>query len=271
MDNGVKKSSRAGNTISVFGRMLKWDLSEGFPAMTTRKVAFRIAFEETMFFLRGNTDTTLLEEKNINIWRGNTSREFLDDKGLTELPVGSLGTGYSHQWRNYGGKLDGTGGVDQIAQLIEGLRADPDSRRHIVSAWNPTQLDGTPLPPCHIKHQYYIADGKLSSSFEMRSTDVVFGLPYNIMSYAFINAGLCEILNLEQGELTYFGNDVHIYDEQIPMTIEQLDRDPRPLPKIVFKKEINTLDDLLSLEFSDVELVGYDPHPDIKNKPPMAV
>lgn len=270
-ENGVTKESRSGNTKSVFGRMLRFDLGEGFPILTTRKVALRIAFEETWFFLRGETDTKKLEEKKINIWKGNTSREFLDDNNLQDLPEGSLGTGYSHQWRNFGGSIGIEDGIDQISKLVEGLKNDPNSRRHIVTAWNPTQLDGTPLPPCHVYHQYYISDGKLSSSFMMRSTDVPYGLPYNIMSYSLITSCIAKLLNLEVGEVVYFGNDVHIYEEQLPMIRDQVKRKPKSLPKLVIKKELKNIDDLLSMVYNDIKIEGYDPHPDFKNKPSMAV
>jgi thymidylate synthase len=270
--NGIDKESRAGNTRSVFGRTLRWNLAEGFPILTTRRVALRIAFEETMFFLRGETDTKLLEEKRINIWKGNTTREFLDARGLHHLPEGSLGTGYSHQWRNFGGTLGAANsGIDQIEGLLAGLQQDPNGRRHIVSAWNPQQLSGTPLPPCHLYHQYIVSGGSLNSSFILRSNDVPFGLPYNIMGYAFLNMAFAKMLKLEPGELVYFGNDVHIYQNQLAMVEEQMTRIPRQLPKLVINKELNSLDDILALEFTDLELFGYDPLPDIENKPGMAV
>lgn len=271
LDNGEEKQDRTGiGTKAVFGRSLRWDLSEGFPMLTTRRVPFRIAFEETMMFLRGITDTTVLEEKNIKIWKGNTTREFLDQRGLQHLPVGSLGTGYSHQWRNFGGTVGP--GVDQIVELVEGIKRDPFGRRHIITAWNPQELNGTPLPPCHILNQYQVTEGgRLNSSFIMRSNDVPFGLPFNIMGYGFLNVAFAKLLGYEPGVLVYFGNDVHIYLNQIEMVKEQLTRKPRPLPQLYIDREIATLDDLLDLQYSDIRIEGYDPHPDLKNKPPMAV
>jgi thymidylate synthase len=295
LDNGFEKTDRTGvGSVSVFGRTLRWDLSKGFPIITTRKVSLRIAFEETMFFLRGERDTKKLEEKKINIWKGNTTREFLDSRGLTWLEEGDMGYGYSHQWRNFGG-VDGelhqstimtdfignpwppfvippTPGVDQIQKLVVGLKKDPYSRRHLVTAWNPAQVDLTPLPPCHILHQYQVTPtGKLNSCFIMRSNDVPYGLPYNIMGYAFINAALAKLLGYESGELVYFGGDVHIYNNQIPMAREQLKRKPHPLPTLIIKRDLNTLDDLLDLQYNDLELQNYVADPDFKDKPPMAV
>lgn len=272
LHTGLDRPDRTGiGSRFINGATLKWDLSEGFPIITTRKVALRIAFEETMMFLRGETDTNTLKEKNVHIWEGNTTREFLDNRGLHYLPEGSLGTGYSHQWRNFGGTLGNADGVDQITDLLEGLKKDPNGRRHIVSAWNPQQNDGTPLPPCHIMQMYSVADGKLNSCWIQRSVDTAYGLPYNIMSYAFLNMAFAKILGLVPGELTFFGWDVHLYQNQIEMAAEQIKRDPKALPMLQFKKDFTTFDELLALEYTDLELIGYDPEPDFKNKPGMAV
>ncbi len=294
IENGVDKGDRTGvGTRAVFGRSMRWNLQDGFPIITTRKVAFRIAFEETMFFLRGESDTTKLEEKKIKIWSGNTTREFLDNRGLTTLPVGDMGRGYGVQWRDwkfteiisaaesvslhdgseevfYGAKVR-TKTTDQLTELIDGLKHDPNGRRHIITAWNPGELRLMALPPCHITHQYIVNDGRLDSSWLQRSVDSVFGLPYNIMSYAFMNVAFAKLLKLEPGQLVFFGNDVHIYNNQLAMAQEQITREPRTLPTITITKELNTLDDLLSLEFSDIFIDGYDPYPDFKDKPPMAV
>lgn len=480
VENGVDKPDRTGiGSRAVFGRMLRWDLSKGFPIQTTRKVPLRIAFEETMFFLRGHTQTKLLEDKKINIWKGNTSREFLDKRGLNHLPSGSLGYGYSHQWRNFngfakippgidtpfskeiiiddtsnvhgfvgkqyssnsygdytvikemrgnGGKLffdikfhttgytttvrkqniqkgeiydpyypsvagvacagdlsvkekypdlwkklrpmwdamisrcydvkdhsyPGYGGkniyvsarwllfsnfvidaqtlpgwdkkvadwkkysldkdiaakgyysektcqwvdlktqllyssifipekstehlgVDQIVDLLTGIRNDPYGRRHVVTGWNPGQLHEMALPPCHMMHMYSVegdftvGNGKLNNSFVMRSNDVPFGLPFNIASYALINYIFAKHLGMIPGDLVYFGWDVHIYQNQMEMVNEILERQPRALPQLVIKKDLPTFEDILSLQWEDIELIGYDPHPDVQNKPGMAV
>ena len=270
MDNGIDKEDRTGiGSRSVWGRTLRWNLSEGFPIITTRKVALRIAFEETMFFLRGGRQTKALEDKNINIWKGNTTREFLDARGLDWLEAGDMGYGYGHQWRNFGGwdikdspEDRHYTGVDQVIEMLQALKDNPYSRRHIITAWNPHQLDKTALPPCHILHQYQVTpDGKLNSSFLMRSNDVYLGLPTNIMGYALLNILFANLLNHEPGELVYMGNDVHIYNNQMDVVEMQLQREPLPLPELIIHKEFTTFKELLKLEYADVELVNYQPHP----------
>lgn len=289
--NGVDKPDRTGiGSRAVFGRMLRWDLSQGFPLQTLRKVPLRIAFEETMFFLRGETQTKLLEDKKINIWKGNTSREFLDARGLSHLPEGDMGKGYGYLWRHWetpevftydnGVLTDRFVSVkqtDQIADLLQGLQKDPYGRRHVVTGWNPGQLHEMALPPCHMLHMYSVEgdftvnNGKLNNCFVMRSNDVPFGLPFNIASYALLNHIFAKFLKMTPGELVYFGWDVHVYQNQMEMVEEILEREPRPLPTLRITKELTTFDDILSLQWEDIELTGYDPHPDVKNKPGMAV
>ena len=293
--NGVDKPDRTGvGSRTTWHQTMRINLAEGFPILTTRKLAFRIAFEETWFFLRGETDTKKLEEKKINIWKGNTSREYLDKVGLDYLPEGHMGKGYSFQWRNFGGdylddetfssdfrgtygnndqtflKLDNTG-VDQIKMLFAGLKHDPNGRRHIVSAWNPKQLKDAALPPCHLYHQYQPLDGKLNSAFLARSQDFLYGTPYNIMGYALLNIAFAKALGLEPGILGYTGEDVHLYSNQIDIANEQMYRQPYHLPEIKLNKELSSLDDILNIEFTDWELTNYQAHPDFKNKPKMAV
>ena len=292
--NGVDKADRTGiGSRSVFGRLLRWDLAQGFPIITTRKVAMRIAFEETMFFLRGETNTKLLEEKKINIWKGNTTREFLDKRGLTKLPEGDMGKGYGYQWRHWETTHNeiilGTGvnqhsvysikETDQIKDLLEGIKKDPLSRRHVVTGWNPGQLNEMALPPCHMLQmhsieptstEFTVGDGKLHTCFVMRSNDVPYGLPYNIMGYALLNHIFAKHLNMIPGDLVYMGWDVHIYQNQMDMVKEQLTRAPLALPTININKYLATLDDILNLQWSDIELIGYNPHPDILDKPEMA-
>lgn len=276
MDHGVERPDRTDVGLSKFvpGACLSWNLAEGFPALTSRRVPIRIAFEETMFFLRGQTDTKILEEKKISIWKGNTSREFLDSKGLHDLPEGSLGTGYSHQWRNFGGLVgEPETGIDQVSNMLAEMKTNPTSRRHVITAWNPAQLGGTPLPPCHIMHMYSVdpVNHLLHSSFIMRSNDVPFGLPFNIMSYALLNIIFAKHLGLTPGTLTYFGHDAHIYQNQYDMVTEQLSRPVGALPTLEITKELTSFGDILDLEYSDLVITGYNPLPDIKDKPAMAV
>lgn len=291
LDSGVDKNDRTGvGSRAIFGAMLDIDLAEGFPIVTTRKTALRVAFEETWFFLRGETDTKKLEDKKISIWKGNTSREFLDKRGLEQLPEGHLGKGYGFQWRNFGGgysrklaprssralyetdtsRLD-MAGVDQLTEVLNGLRSDPDGRRHIISGWHPGQLSEMALPPCHLYQQYQVLDGKLNSSFVMRSWDFLYGGPFNIMGYALLNHAFAKYLNLEPGNLIAFGNDVHLYSNQIEMARQQVEREPFALPKLTITKELNSIQDILDMEISDIVLEGYEAHPDFKNKPGMAV
>jgi thymidylate synthase len=274
IENGIDKPDRTGiGSRAVFGRTLRWNLSQGFPIQTIRKVPLRIAFEETMFFLRGETQTKLLEAKNINIWKGNTSREFLDKRGLSHLPEGDMGRGYGWLWRNWDPNIK----VDQIKELIDGIKKDPYGRRHVVTGWNPGQLNEMALPPCHMMHMYSVEgdftvnQGKLNNCFIMRSNDVPFGLPFNIASYALLNHIFAKHLKMIPGELVYFGWDVHIYQNQMEMVNEMLERTPRALPQLNIKKDLPTFDDVLNLQWEDIELIGYDPYPDVKNKPPMSI
>lgn len=277
MDNGQDRPDRTGiGSRFVNGRLLRWNLQDGFPMLTSRRVSLRIAFEETMFFLRGLSDTKLLEEKNINIWRGNTSREFLDSRGLTQLPEGDMGRGYGVQWRDW--RSHGSNAsVDQINLMLQGIRQDPHSRRHVVTGWNPGELDQMALPPCHMLQMYTVSgefsteSGRLNNCFVMRSNDVPYGLPYNIMSYALLNHIFAQHLGLAPGELVYMGWDVHIYNNQFEMVSEQLERTPGALPTLRITKDLSTIDDIMQLEWSDIQLKGYNPQPDIKNKPKMAV
>lgn len=228
LNAGNKRESRAGNTIGMFGMSLNYDLSDGtLPVVQSRPVFPRISIEEMMFFLRGETDTKLLEKKGINIWKENTSREFLDAHGLSQYPEGEMGLGYGWQMRHWQGQ------VDQIENLITGLIDDPYGRRHIVTHWNPAELKAAALPPCHMFHQYYINQNgswkELSSTVYLRSSDLVFGLPYNIIQYAFLNRWLCEVLNQRTATSDYHSKDLnvvlgdaHIYENQIQYVKNQL-------------------------------------------------
>lgn len=293
LDTGIDRPDRTEiGSRAIWGAMVDVDLADGFPIVTTRKTSFRIAFEETWFFLRGETDTKKLEEKKINIWKGNTSREFLDDVGLKYLPEGHMGKSYGFQWRNFGGdydhsfdnhfidndpqygpyKINDMMGVDQVKMLLHGLKNNPNSRRHIITGWNPRQLHEMALPPCHLYNQYQILNGKLNSSFVMRSHDWLYGGPFNFMGYALLNIAFSKFLGLEPGHLTYFGNDVHIYDNQLEIAKQQVQREPYDLPKLILTKNVETIDDIFNLQYEDFQFVTpYKAHPDFKDKPKMAV
>jgi thymidylate synthase len=290
LETGHDRPDRTGiGSRAIWGCNLEIDLADGFPMITTRKTTARIAFEETWFFLRGETDTKNLEAKNINIWKGNTTREFLDARELYYLPEGHLGKGYGFEWRNFGGgyanhpmdtttflakpdytRHDGKG-FDQVTATLKGLKNDPNGRRHIISGWNPQQLHEMALPPCHLYQQYQVLDGKLNSMFLMRSWDALYGAPFNIMGYAMLNHAVAKYLKLKPGKLLAMGCDVHLYDNQLEIAGLQAERSPFPLPILTITKELHSIDDILSLEFTDFVIDGYQSHPDFKNKPGMAV
>jgi thymidylate synthase len=278
LDDGVDRNDRTGiGSRAVWGKTISLNLENGFPAITCRKVNPRIAFEEIMWIVRGQTDSKILEKKKINIWKGNTSREFLDSHHLNFLPEGQIGKSYGFQMRNFGGTYGMTydehlSGVDQFKELLKLLKKDPDGRRHIVSLWNPQQLSEMALPPCHLYQQYQILDGRLNSSFVMRSWDFIFGAPYNIMGYAFLNHIISNYLGISSGTLFGVGMDVHIYKNQIEMSNKILKNiEFYDLPTLTIKKKLNSLDDILSLEFSDIELNNYEAYPDVLEKPKMAI
>lgn len=272
MKYGTDRPDRTGiGSRYIFGQQFAIDMEYGFPATTVRPVPLRWAFEETMFFLRGERQTKKLEDKGITIWKGNTTREFLDKRGMGEFEEGDMGYGYGWQWRNFNGVPGVRIGVDQINQLVKRMTSNPDCRRHIVSAWNPKQLEHTALPPCHILQQHDICDGRLNTLFWMRSNDVMYGLPFNIVQYAFINLFFAKLLNLKQGKLVYQCGNSHIYANQFDMANEVGAREPKPLPFVDVNVPLNSLDDILALEWENIIVEDYHPLPDIKDKPPMAV
>lgn len=277
LSDGTTRDDRTGiGSKSTWGQVLSIDLNSGFPVTTIRKVNPRIAFEEMMWIIRGQTDSKILEKKNINIWKGNTSREFLDNRGLNYLPEGQIGKGYGFQMRNFNGDYGLTydehlGGVDQFTQLLKSLKNDPTSRRHIISLWNPLQSNEMRLVPCHLYQQYQILDGKLNSSFVMRSWDFIFGAPYNIIGYAFLNHIIANYLGISSGKLLGVGMDVHIYKNQIEMAEQLITRQGYDLPTIEINKKLNNIDDILSLEYKDIDIKKYKANPDILNKPKMAI
>jgi thymidylate synthase len=280
LDNGSKRSGRTGvGTIGIFGSKLKFSLADNkVPMFTTKKIFIKSVVEELLFFMRGETDTLKLEAKGSNIWRANTTREFLDKRGLEDLPTGDMGKSYGFQWRNFGGKIGSNkydaslpdprnryfDGVDQIAQVIDTLKNNPTDRRIIVSAWNPKQIPEMALPPCHMMVQFYADQGKLSSQFYMRSVDTFLGLPFNILSYALMTRIIAQIVGMEAKEVVFVGGDTHIYQNHLDQVMEQCERDPFPFPTLTINRELTSVHDIDKLQLSDFKIEGYQSHPSIK-------
>lgn len=248
LDNGVEKSDRTGTgTKSVFGYQMRFDLAEGFPVVTTKKLHLRSIIHELLWFLNGDTNIKYLKENGVRIWD-----EWADDDG-------DLGPVYGYQWRHW---PNGNGGeIDQIKKLIENIKTKPDSRRHIVSAWNVADVDNMALPPCHTMFQFYVADGKLSCQLYQRSADVFLGVPFNIASYSLLVMMVAQVCDLEPGEFVHTFGDAHLYSNHYEQAELQLSRDIRPLPTMKINPAVK---DIFSFKFEDFELVGYDPHPHIK-------
>ena len=246
LDNGSRRDDRTGTgTLGVFGRQMRFDLSRGFPLLTTKKLHLRSIIVELLWFLRGDTNTGWLKENGCSIWD-----EWADENG-------DLGPVYGKQWRSWA-TPDGRS-IDQIERLIEGLKTNPNSRRHIVSAWNPADVEDMALPPCHCLFQFFVADGKLSCQLYQRSADVFLGVPFNIASYSLLTHMFAQQAGLTVGELIWTGGDCHIYNNHIEQVKEQLSREPRPYPQLELRKAPS----LFEYSFDDIKVVGYDPHPTI--------
>jgi thymidylate synthase len=253
LDEGTEKSDRTGTgTLSVFGHQMRFDLSEGFPLVTTKKVHLKSVVGELLWFLRGSTNVRWLQERGVTIWD-----EWADADG-------ELGPIYGYQWRSWPAP-DGRH-IDQIAGVVEAIRTNPDSRRHIVSAWNVADIEAMALPPCHTMFQFYVAESKLSCQLYQRSADVFLGVPFNIASYALLTAMVAQVCELEPGDFVHTLGDAHLYLNHLDQAREQLTRDPRPLPTLRLNPEIKNLDEF---DLGDVVVEGYDPHPAIKA--PIAV
>ena len=247
LENGTAKGDRTGTgTRSVFGRQIRYDLSESFPLLTTKKVFFKGVVGELLWFLRGDSNVRWLQDNGIRIWN-----EWADADG-------ELGPVYGVQWRSWP-TPDG-GHVDQIAEALATLKQNPDSRRNLVSAWNVSELDKMALMPCHLMFQLYVADGRLSMQVYQRSADMFLGVPFNIASYALLTHMFAQQAGLEVGELIWTGGDCHIYNNHIKQVREQLSREAREYPQLKLRKAKSLFD----YDFDDIEVVGYDPHPTIK-------
>ena len=248
LEHGTHKEDRTGTgTTSVFGYQMRFDLSKGFPVVTTKKLHLRSIIIELLWFLQGDTNIKFLKENNVSIWD-----EWADENG-------NLGPVYGHQWRSW---PDGNGGtIDQITKLIHSLKNNPDSRRHIVSAWNVADVDNMALPPCHTLFQFYVADGKLSCQLYQRSADTFLGVPFNIASYALLTMMLAQVCDLEPGDFVHTFGDAHIYSNHLEQVELQLSRECRPLPTMKINPNVK---DIFGFTYEDFELVGYDPHPHIK-------
>lgn len=278
LNKGEVRNGRNGKTLSIFGERLEFDLKTGFPLLTTKKVFFRGVAEELFWFLRGSTNANELIEKNVHIWDGNTSREFLDSMGLQHLSTGYLGAGYGHCWRCFGGEypsLPGTnGGVDQIRFILEELSNNPHGRRALLSAWNPCQLSKAALPPCHFSYQFYINRDGLSCQCNCRSQDLCAGTPFNIASTALLTHLIAHILYLKVDRIILIMGDSHIYEEHIENVHQQLDRTPKKKPTLKINRAPPpkgcSIDDKLiwleTLKYEDLVIEDYEPFPAIKYK-----
>lgn len=279
INTNSEKEDRTGvGNISIVGAQMRTDLREGFPALLTRRVAPRIAFEELMFMLNGKTQTKELEEKKINIWKGNTNKEFQESVGLGHLEEGDFGRMYGAQLRNFHGIIDDKCpvAIDQLYYMLDTLAKDRYSRRIISTHYNPAEAKEGVLFPCHIMTQFIVTEeNKLNCVYWMRSSDTIYGLPYNHMYYAFLTHMIAEFLGFQVGDLVYQAGDAHIYNNQIPMAKQiiysrSVDTIGIPRPTLKLKKPIKKVFDLLNYKWEDVIIEDYNPLPDFKNKPPMA-
>lgn len=250
LEKGVKKEDRTGTgTLSVFGYQMRFDLSEGFPMLTTKKLHLRSILHELLWFLKGETNTQYLKENKVTIWD-----EWADANG-------NLGPVYGYQWRSWP-TPDGKH-IDQITQVIDQIKKNPDSRRLIVSAWNVADIDKMKLPPCHAFFQFYVAEGKLSCQLYQRSADVFLGVPFNIASYAMLTMMVAQVCGLKPGEFVHTLGDAHLYTNHLEQTKLQLSRDTRPLPQLKINPDVKSIFDF---KFEDFSLENYDPHPHIKGE-----
>ncbi|KAH8251190.1 hypothetical protein KR032_002240, partial [Drosophila birchii] len=257
-------------TLSVFGAQMRFNMrGDSFPLLTTKRVFFRAVAEELLWFVAGKTDAKLLQAKKVHIWDGNSTREFLDKLGHTERAVGDLGPVYGFQWRHFGAEYrtcddDYTGqGIDQLRQVIETIKNNPSDRRIIMSAWNPLDIPKMALPPCHCLAQFFVSQdrGELSCQLYQRSADMGLGVPFNIASYALLTYMIAHVTGLRPGDFVHTMGDTHVYLNHVDPLKEQLQRTPRPFPKLVIKRKVQDIEDF---RFEDFEIVDYNPYPKIQ-------
>jgi thymidylate synthase len=247
LDEGVQKGDRTGTgTLSVFGNQMRFNMQDGFPLLTTKKLHLKSIIYELLWFLRGDTNVLYLQEHGVRIWN-----EWADENG-------DLGPVYGHQWRSWPDYKGGT--IDQIANVIDQIKHHPDSRRMLVTAWNPAEVDQMALPPCHCLFQFYVADGNLSLQLYQRSADTFLGVPFNIASYALLLQMMAQVTGLEAGEFIHTTGDTHLYLNHLEQAKLQLTREPRPLPKMKINPDVK---DLFSFKYEDFELTDYNPWPHI--------
>lgn len=252
LEHGARKSDRTGTgTLSIFGHQMRFRLADGFPVLTTKKLHLRSIIHELLWFLSGDTNIKYLKDNKVTIWD-----EWADENG-------NLGPVYGYQWRHW--RTPDGGEIDQIRQLVDGLKKNPDSRRHIVSAWNPADIPKMALPPCHALFQFYVADGKLSCQLYQRSADIFLGVPFNIASYALLTHMVAQQVDLEVGDFVWTGGDCHVYDNHVDQVREQLSRTPFPAPRL----ELDRAPSLFDYTYEDVHVLDYQHHPAIKA--PVAV
>jgi thymidylate synthase len=248
LTEGVKKTDRTGTgTLSVFGNQMRFNMADGFPLLTTKKLHLKSIIHELLWFLAGDTNVKYLQENGVRIWN-----EWADENG-------ELGPVYGHQWRSWPDYKGGT--IDQIANVVDLIKNHPDSRRMVVSAWNPAEIDQMALPPCHCLFQFYVADGKLSLQLYQRSADTFLGVPFNIASYALLLQMMAQVTGLEPGEFIHTTGDTHLYLDHLDQARLQLTRKPRPLPRMIINPDVKSIFDF---KYEDFQLEGYDPHPHIK-------
>ena len=250
LEHGVEKSDRTGTgTVSVFGYQMRFDLAKGFPLLTTKKLHTRSIIHELLWFLQGSTNIGYLRDNKVTIWD-----EWADERG-------ELGPVYGYQWRSW---LSADGrSIDQIAQVVDSISNNPDSRRHIVCSWNVGDIDRMALPPCHLLFQFYIAEGKLSCQLYQRSCDIFLGVPFNIASYALLTSMIAQVTGLQPGEFVHTLGDAHIYLNHIEQVRLQLTRNPRPLPELILNPDVKSI---FGFRYEDFIIEGYDPHPHIKGE-----